>query len=248
MTGTIRALLVASGLVIASTTTRAAIIVDLTEAGASGTINGAIFQQVDPQPTGTGVINSFLRIQKNGIEEGFNTDYRPPPLDAKSGRHTRALLLSQVPEVTIDGVAYREFLLDINESSNQPLLSLNEVQIFLSCLPSPSSLSSLGTPIYQMDRGEDASVKLDYSLNSGSGSGDMLLYVPSAQFLAGHGPYVFLYSKFGEAIAGDKSKVGASAGFEEWAVREFVPPPVPEPGAISITIFTALGLLHRRRH
>ena len=40
---------------------------DLTTAGSSCTVNGAIFQQIDPQSTGTGVINSFVEI-------GGNTD------------------------------------------------------------------------------------------------------------------------------------------------------------------------------
>src|SRR5262245_24901908 len=38
--------------------------------------SGALFQVVQPHPTGTGVIDSFLRVQMNGTEQGFNTDYR----------------------------------------------------------------------------------------------------------------------------------------------------------------------------
>src|SRR4051812_16999352 len=37
--------------------------VDLTTHGAAGAANGALFRQFDAQPTGTGVINSFVRLQ-----------------------------------------------------------------------------------------------------------------------------------------------------------------------------------------
>ena len=38
---------------------------DLTTAGASGFINGAFFQQVPDQSTGTGVIDPFVRLSTN---------------------------------------------------------------------------------------------------------------------------------------------------------------------------------------
>jgi hypothetical protein len=62
-----------------------------------------------------------------------------------------------------------------------------------------------------MDAGGDNWVLLDYRLNSGSGSGDMLMYVPDALFAGA--AYVYLYSRFGEHFAGD-------AGFQEWAAGE----------------------------
>src|SRR5262245_30513946 len=66
---------------------------DLTTAGASGFINGAFFQQTGPQPTGTGAIQSFVRIQRNVSEQGYNTDYRPVQFDEKSDPNfTRSLL------------------------------------------------------------------------------------------------------------------------------------------------------------
>ena len=36
---------------------------DLTTRGSSGTVNGAIFSQDDTQPTGSGVVHSFVRIE-----------------------------------------------------------------------------------------------------------------------------------------------------------------------------------------
>ena len=47
--------------------------------------DGVIVKQVDAQPTGTGVIDSFVRLQAKGtggqIEQGFNTDGRPLQFD-----------------------------------------------------------------------------------------------------------------------------------------------------------------------
>jgi len=248
-------------LVTAISTAQAAIVVDLTREGAKGTINGAIYQQVDPQPTGTGVINTFLRIQAKGVEEGFNTDHRPVQFDEKTDIHTRSLLLTDVPQVTINGIPYREFLLDINETVPKSLLSLNDVQIFLESAPDLNVFSKLRNPVYKMDEGADNSVKLDYNLNHGSGSGDMLLYVPEANFAATSGAYVYLYSKFGQPIPGDSSSVGADqtadAGFEEWAAGKQGPggtivpitpvTPVPEPAALTSIALAAFGLMTRKR-
>src|SRR5262245_11232416 len=58
---------------------------DLTMRGSEGTIEGAVFQQCDAQPTGTGVIQSFVRVQtanaKSSVEQGYNTDGRPLQFD-----------------------------------------------------------------------------------------------------------------------------------------------------------------------
>src|SRR3954468_18762573 len=78
----------------ATSAARAAIVIDLTTRGSQGTINGAIYKQVDPQPTGTGVINSFLRLQAKDVEQGYNTDHRPVEFDEKTDIHTRSLLLT----------------------------------------------------------------------------------------------------------------------------------------------------------
>ena len=120
--------------------TASASICDLTSDGAScGPLlfNGAIFQELSPQPTGTGYIDPFVRIQANGHEEGYNTSARPfqSGMDQKDPiNYTHDILLSQVPTKLIDGVLYREFFLDINESNSDSnhLLSLDELRIYLS--------------------------------------------------------------------------------------------------------------------
>src|SRR5947207_3200256 len=110
-----------------------ATLVDLTTRGAEDTANGAIFRQVDPQPTGTGVIRSFVRVQARGVEQGFNTDARPLQLNEnKSPQFTRSITIGDVPVVMVDGVTYREFLLDINQKASASLLSLDELRLYVS--------------------------------------------------------------------------------------------------------------------
>jgi len=225
---------------------------DLSTAGASGAINGAIFQQINAQSTGTGVIDAFLRIQKTGAEEGYNTDYRPTSYDENpSIQFTRSLLLASIPTVNINGTLYREFLLDINESSTKSELSLDRLQIYQANAGNLhgtlAQLQTSWTQIYDLDAGEDSWIKLDYDLNHGSGSGDMFAYIPDALFKAEYGPYVYLYSLFGETIAAD-------SGFEEWSVRVIQddtiltpPPAVPAPGALLLASMgmTLVGYLRR---
>jgi hypothetical protein len=138
---------------------------------------GAIFAQINVQPTGTGVIQSFLRLQNNPNEQGYNTDARSYPagktqFDEKTDPNfTRSIQLSAVPIVSINGTNYREFFLDINESANTAgrLISLDQLEIFLSSSSTldtytssnpnstPSALSGPGgatsKQIYTLDTG-----------------------------------------------------------------------------------------------
>ena len=214
---------------------------DLTTVGASATINGAYFIEASAASTGTGVIQSFVRIQASGDEEGYNTDARPLEFDENSSAtFTHSLLLNSVPIVNLGGTDYREFLLDINQTHNNPLLSLDKIEIYQASAGNLTGYPALGTKIYDLDTGEDNWIKLDYSLNSGSGSGDMFAYIPSSLF---DGDYVYLYSKFGTSIP-------SNDGFEEWAVRTAAEPPpvVPVPGAVLLGLLglCAAGLKLRK--
>src|SRR5437588_3788488 len=90
-----------------------ATIVDLIN-GDSGTINGAMFDWVSSQSTGTGVITPFLRVQADGTEQGYNTSKPSPPFDAKTGVFTRDITFADLmtTEDTISAVTYHEFILD----------------------------------------------------------------------------------------------------------------------------------------
>lgn len=223
---------------------------DLTTAGSSGSIGGAFFQQTnfEQSSTGTGVINSFVRIQDD-IEEGYNTDGRPLPLwpDVNtSPTFTHSLLLSVVPIVSLSGTDYREFLLDINQTAPGTLLSLDKLMIFQESDPDlTGSLASLGTPLYDLDAGGDNWIKLNYILNPGSGKGDVLVYIPNSLFNPSGGQYVYLYSRLGDNFTGND-------GFEEWAICQQVGgcggggttnPPIPEPMSMLLVGSGLLGVL-----
>jgi hypothetical protein len=226
-----------------------AALVDLTTRGAEGAANGALFRQSDAHPTGSGVIHSFLRVQATAVEQGYNTDARPLQLNEnKSPTFTRSLRVADVPTVWVDGVAYREFLLDINQKSSAPLLSLDELRLYVGGAPNltgydagAKTLAGL-SPVYDMDGGGDVTVKMDYRLNPGSGGGDVTVLVPDAAL--GAGGYVYLYSKFGGSW-------GGNAGFEEWAVRaggSAAPPTTTPPPAGPASLSGAVYLDADGRH
>lgn len=216
--------------------------IDLTTAGASGTANGAIFQQTAPQPTGTGVIDSFVRIQANGTEQGYNTDFRPVQFDEHTDIFTRSLLLSDVPVVNINGTNYRQFMLDINQSigGDNGLLSLDVLQVFLGNagnLHDFPTFDGQATKVFDLAGGSDPTVfiKLDAGLNPGSGIGDMFAFIPDSVFTGGS--FVYLFSKFGVNNA-------SNDGFEEWSVlRGSVPVPLPLAATQGLLAMGGLGLV-----
>ncbi|HUS72732.1 MAG TPA: PEP-CTERM sorting domain-containing protein [Sedimentisphaerales bacterium] len=223
---------------------------DLTTAGSSGTINGAFFEQWDGQPTGTGVFDPFVRIQHDkqaGIEAGYNTDGTIEFQTKDDGGHnwTHSLPVSLLIPVTIGGTDYYQFALDVDETKAQggltgPLLSLDELEIYLQAGPAEYPYSSFVNKVYDLDNGGDNWILLDYSLNSGSGSGDMIANIPTSLFIGGD--YVYLYSQFG--LNHNGYKCAADDGFEEWSARI-----IPAPGAILLgSIGVGLvGWMRRRR-
>ncbi len=224
------------GIVLAAySAVEAGVILDLTSPGSSGYIGGAYFVQVDPLPTGSGVMDPFVRLSTNqAIEQGYNTDARPLEFDENnSPQFTRSLPLADVPIV---GGTYRAFLLDINQNATATgrFLSLDTIEIYLGHAGDLTGYPALGTKIYDLDAGDDNWILLDYWLNHGSGSGDMLAYIPNELFVGGE--YVYLYSRFGENHPNN-------AGFEEWAVV------IPAPGAILLGGIGAglVSWLRRRR-
>ncbi|HSH38960.1 MAG TPA: hypothetical protein VK993_09255 [Chthoniobacterales bacterium] len=207
-----------------------AVVVDLSNSD-SGTINGARFDVIFQQPTGTGVIDPFLRIQGTGNageEQGYNTSGRPTAFDEKTDPNfTRNITFSdlQSTTTTLNGITYFQILLDVNEpNGSKSLITLDSLQLYTSAQGSQttSNVSSLGTLRYDLDAGGDNSVIIDASRNSGSGSGDIYIYIPTANF-AGTSPsdFVYLYAAFGQA-EGD-----AQGGFEEFALVQNITP-IPE--------------------
>jgi hypothetical protein len=229
------ALLVASAALFTSTGARATV-VDLIN-GDSGTITNsygsAVFEFTQPQPTGTGYIKPFLRVQNDPNEQGYNTS-GGTPFDDMAGPWTHDLTYADLvtTEVTLNGQLYFKLMLDINEpGGSKSLISLDQLQFYTSATGSltTTDLSQLGTLRYSFSLGDQ--VLLDASRNNGSGSGDMFAYIPVSAF-AGTAltDFVYMYVLFGNS---DKESNG---GFEEWTL---VVNPIPE----ASTFFPIIGLL-----
>jgi hypothetical protein len=207
---------------------------DLTSVGAQGTIGAALFQQGSTQPSGSGVIDSFVRIHGLGgaaQEQGYNTSARPLQFNENSSpTFTRSLQLSQVPLSNVNGVNYRVFLLDINQKASAPLVSLDQLQIFVGGSgnltgynQTTRTLAGLNA-VYDMSATGDNWVELNARLSHGSGSSDMYLYVPDALFVGTAGnPFIYVFSRFGDHF-------GTNGGYEEWAVSRGTG---PAPSALS---------------
>jgi SdrD B-like domain len=212
----------------------------LTTLAAEATVNGAIIRQADAVPTDSGQFQTFVRLQDFGVELGYNTDARPVQFDTFSDPAvTHSLQLGEIPTVTVDGVVYREFLLDINETASRPFLSLDQLKIFVgetgdlrgySCWT--GKLAGLSA-VFDLDGARNVSVAFNANLNRGTGTGDAVVLIPDAVF-AGYEDtdFVYLFSRFG-------ARFGANGGFEQWGVRPVEPPP-PPPQSASLSGFVYL--------
>jgi flagellar hook capping protein FlgD len=191
-------------------------VIDLTTSGASVTDGqGVIWSEGGGTGGGSGLFNSFLRLQRDSVENAFNTDYTPVPLDGLSGSFTHSLRFSLLKTVTVSDVAYYSFRLDANESGSDEPLSVDAVQIFSasdSTYADHSTLASAGTLLYEMS--PDQEVHLSTALHPGSGDPDITVLIPKSYFSELSGPFLYLY-----CILGDSFDEGmhASDGFEEWA-------------------------------
>jgi hypothetical protein len=205
-----------------------AVMIDLAE-NESGTAIPAVgslttFERYNQDlSSGTGKFQSFVRIQGNGIERGYNTD-GAVEFETKSGQWTHSIKLKDIPVLEGD----LEFLLDINQKQGNDgeFLSLDVMEIYLADSPNLQSYSSgLGTLIYDLG---DNWVKMDNTIfKPGSGTGDVRVLIPQ-------NPewdtdlYLYLYSEFG-----GHNSYTANSGFEEWGTT------IPEPATV---VILGLGL------
>ncbi len=243
--------------------------------GVSGVINGATYTTVDAQPTGTGYIDSFVRVRdaNSSTVQGYNTTVAKTYQNDGAENFNHQITVGEIGFLDLngpdtDGGVVMRFLLDINQTGANPLLLLSEVQIFLSLTPNQSNEDALANGelahltdsalVYQMDAFDLSNgALLNYDLNGGSGSGDMILDIPiemfGSAFLAlglntedlQNGAFLYLYSRFERN----------NDGYEEWThfqgegigeppcdpnVEDCGPNFIPEPNSM---LLFGLGLL-----
>ena len=197
---------------------------DLTTLDATATIQSVIFTQGDPRSPGTTVYQAFLRVQATGVEQGFNTDFRPLEPDAIGTLITRSLPLNSLQRVLLTTPQgsdyYFEFHLDANESTGgNSFLSIDQIRFYTAAegnIATSSALNMTGVLRYDMDQAGEQTLLLDTALEVGSGNVDLTIHVPTWYFSGSlDSDYLYLYFR-----AGDQGLVGvrnyaSSGGYEE---------------------------------
>jgi hypothetical protein len=210
---------------------------------------GALWTTAAAQPSAS-TLDSFLKISStNDVEEGMNTSGTVKE-DTVAGASTHAITTSDLTQVNINGTAYYEFLLDVNEPSSgqwyDPLISLSGLKICTSSTGNKSSTdgcASAGTQKYNLDSSGSNQVILDANKDAGKPA-DLFVYIPVTTLGApSDSTYVYLWSQFGLPEVGSTYKFGNDSGAEVWKIRDATPPfvsAVPEPASV---LLLGTGLL-----
>ena len=195
----------------------------------SGEVNGAIFEVA---PIHGRQLNPFLTLQPEpgeDSEEGYNTSAAVPLFDEVVGPTlTRDLRMRDLDAVTKNGVDYLEFVLRLNETTEDPAISLEGLEIYTSRTGSQvtDEVSTLGTLRYDLDSADDRVVFMDAT------RGGVVLYIPVANFAgANSDDYVYLHSAFAES----------NGGSEEWSVDANPNTPVIPPQRYTVKDLGTLG-------
>ena len=191
---------------------------DTTVTGASVNINGALFNE-SAISSGSGAYTSLFRIQASGTEAGYNYAGGTQPFDQVGGVGVLHVDLGALPVVTIAGTNYVQFHFDAN---NQAGLTFTDFRVFQHSDPtnldpkilvtSEANLGNLGTLVYSMlgtNAGGTNTLALT-AFKSGSGTDDMSINIPLANFLiAGW--------SLNDDISVFMKMTNATGGFEELA-------------------------------
>jgi hypothetical protein len=228
--------------------------IDLRTAGSEAVLaGGAIAHRMDgtwnnangSQAHGTGALQTYLTVDADGVERGYNTDFRPVQFDASSDVNaTRALPLSSVPVVTVDGVEYREFVLNVDQidANGDRQLSVDEIQIFTSTVNNLRNYNNanntlragslIETPIWSLDALDGSTndwLQVRAKANTAA-TGELALLIPNNLFAPSEA-FVYIYSRMG--VNRD-----ANQGAEQWGVRSG--PVVDPPGGTASLSGTVL--------
>jgi hypothetical protein len=173
-------------------------IIDLTYDDAVVSHNTAVFLQ-GGTGAGTGQYDPFFTVKSNqDTERGHNicndSGCGDPNYDTfgnKGGSNrTHELLVSAVPTITYNGVDYKEFSLDANDSGADTWMSIDEIKVFLDTQDNLLDYNPVaetfgndtGLPaykIYDIDADGDVTVLMvSQGLESGSGVSDITLLIP----------------------------------------------------------------------
>jgi uncharacterized repeat protein (TIGR01451 family) len=172
--------------------------------------DGALLDNISlDKASGTGTYNTFLRLQANGTESGFNSD--EDVLDVKQGTHS--IQIGQLERVTVEGEEYFLFRLDLQESDN--VVTLSELKIFLS--EAAATEDDFDADFDGFDEVFTLSAPLVLPENgSGNGHDDYGFLIPVSAFGDfDDEDYLTLFSTF----------TGASSSFEEWRALASESPP-----------------------
>ena len=201
--------------------------IDLQATDASYTFtDGAIFERVDPSGSGTGNYDPFLTIDHKDTEAGYNTDQDNQLDNVDGGDRTQDLLLASIPIKIVDGVAYYEFRVDLNEDNHDAVISIESLELYVSSAGATSTdfqgldavdafLATDGyTKIFDLDDENIDRLILSDVTSSGSGDDDYRFLVPVSSFgnVDPSTTYVTMFTVMG--LADDP--LDSSATFEEW--------------------------------
>lgn len=225
--------------------------------------------------SGSGVYRRLFNLNGNGsVLDGYN---RAVP---NKGEFESSVFSNPGPTIRISDLSVFQghyvFALDVNEPSGGAVtqyISLDEIQLYVGGNTDPNpvpttaaGLSDLGTKIWDLQAnpisGTRNDVMVDYSINNGSGTDDILLWIPTDKF-AGYesDSFVYLYTKHGELGTADSERgvqfsgfATDGGGFDEWATftatTTGTPPPiplsVPEPSALWLIALFSGSFLTRR--